>query len=242
MIVEPFEEGGSGGRSGYRVRQDVFGRPPFFTPTAPGSTCLHNPAFNDVICDDDNGGRSATLVAGDDDDTMLAEEHINGQNGQCEPNPLPPNLPNLPDTIVVTLQVALGASQDRLVVTEEPLACNLPEQLPRVPFFWRWRLDASGGADRDVMSGGSRDDVLRGQEDADTLSGLGGADALLGAQGNDALEGGSGNDRLDDGPGDDRARGDDGDDVLVGRGRGRRLHRQRRERHIDCASRRRACG
>ncbi|MGZ8793944.1 MAG: hypothetical protein ACXW0F_04815 [Gaiellaceae bacterium] len=178
MRVEPFEEATPPNRRGFRVRQDLPGRPAF---TSSDGDCFVNGVANDVVC---AGARTSIRVtgnAGDDSVTVaerIARVPLISSQGCAEIPPAP-----------FPVFASLGAGAD--IFTLEPL-CS-------AAFFaesFSLRVEVDGGTGSDTISGGDRNDTLRGGDGRDQLNGRRGNDVLQGDGGSDVLDGGEDEDTV----------------------------------------------
>jgi hypothetical protein len=224
IIIEGFKEQGAGGRDGWRVRQDSFGRPALVENDA---DCSGNVLFNDVVCTGARG--SAVVTGGDGRDLVVFSETRAGQevgtvNVVIIIGPFSRTVP-LPDVNCTgttreegPANVSLGIGADFLAVVAM-IGPNCGVSFPGAGSFLA-RLDARGGPGTDAMLGGPAADTLRGDGDGDVLWGAGGNDTLEGGAGNDVVEGNAGRDILRGDADQDRLFARDGgfDEIACGPG------------------------
>jgi hypothetical protein len=176
MLIEPFEEAIPPGRRGFRVRQDVSGRPAF---SSTDGDCFVNAFVNDVVCAGPRSSIRVTGNAGSDRITLVEKIAPTRESQGCVENPPEP----------FPVEATLGGGADVFVVSQ---LCTVRQFAESFSFS----VNVDGGPGSDTISGGAHRDTLRGGDLGDTLRGLGGDDVLQGDGGSDVLDGGEGVDTV----------------------------------------------
>ncbi|MCE6958496.1 family 16 glycosylhydrolase [Cereibacter sphaeroides] len=98
------------------------------------------------------------------------------------------------DTVKASIDYALGANVERLILTGTAAINGTGNGLANVMTGNTAANRLNGGAGNDSLSGGGGNDVFIGGSGVDTLTGGAGADRFVGGTGDDILNGGTGND------------------------------------------------